>query len=70
LLVQTSSEKEDKDSSEKAAIGGKDRKRGKLCASNEFEREEKRDLQEILLHKLQLNLPEILKDEKRKEDLF
>ena len=32
-----------------------------ICASNEFEREEKRDLQEILLHKVQLNLPEILK---------
>lgn len=41
-----------------------------MCASNEFEREEKRDLQEILLQKLQLNLPEILKDEKLKEDLF
>jgi hypothetical protein len=45
-------------------------KANNMCASNEFEREEKRDLQEILLQKLQLNLPEILKDEKLKEDLF
>jgi hypothetical protein len=44
---------------------------GKLvCASHEFEREEKRDLQEILLNKIQLNLPEILKSERTKTDLF
>lgn len=42
----------------------------KLAASNDFEREEKRDLQEILLSKIQLNLPEILKSESTKNDLF
>jgi hypothetical protein len=42
----------------------------KVCASNEFEREEGRDLQEILMHKLKLNLPEVLRDEKRCKDLF
>lgn len=42
----------------------------KVCASNEFEKEEGRDLQEILMHKLQLNLPEVLKEDKRREDLF
>lgn len=35
----------------------------KIAASNDFEREEKRDLQEILLSKIQLNFPEILKSE-------
>lgn len=45
-------------------------KRKNICASNEFEREEGRDLQEILMHKLELNLPEILRVEKRREDLF
>ena len=42
----------------------------KLAASNDFEREEKRDLQEILLSKIQLNLPEILKSDSTKNDLF
>jgi hypothetical protein len=41
-----------------------------VAASNEFELEEKRDLQEILLNKIQLNLPEILKSESTKNDLF
>lgn len=42
----------------------------KVAASNDFEREEKRDLQEILLSKIQLNLPEILKLDSTKNDLF
>ena len=42
----------------------------KVAASNDFEREEKRDLQEILLSKIQLNLPEILKSDSTKNDLF
>jgi len=41
-----------------------------VCASNEFERDEERDLQEILMRKLQLNLPEVLREETRRDDLF
>ena len=52
-------------------VGGRDqgRRRG-LCASNEFENEEKGDLQQILMEKLQLSLPEILKDEQTREELL
>jgi len=41
-----------------------------MAASNEFEREESRDLQDILLQRLQMSLPLILDNETLKEDLF
>ena len=69
-------DKKEEDESDKSPVGS-DENRGteqkkldvgkngqRLCSSNEFENEEKRDLQQILMQKLQLSLPEILKDEK------
>lgn len=41
-----------------------------MAASNEFEREESRDLQDILMQRLQMSLPLILDNETLKEDLF
>jgi hypothetical protein len=66
VLLRDSTEAEVERSSSKSKSSHKT----KLAASNDFEREEKRDLQEILLSKIQLNLPEILKSESTKNDLF
>jgi len=42
----------------------------RFCASNDFENEEKRDLQQILMEKLQLSLPQILLEEQTREELL